>query len=438
MSVRNQNWKPERGEKDAKRHRDLIKKEVKEKAFKELVNTPVAGKRGKIKVKIRGKKSYYFKHGSSGEGYGIGQGEGNPGDVIGRRPGEGDEGEGHAGDMPGEDEFETEIDIEELFEWLCEELGLPKLKKKEGNEIEVKRGWKPSGVKKTGIPPRLRKKLTVKQAIKRNSGTILGLKQILKKKLGKDPKLDDSYYVWALYKAKLNKNKAIEYLEKIINQEIEVTKEEIKKAAIYLTNDDLRYKKLEEDIQYESNAVLIAILDVSGSMSDEKKFIARSFYWWSFKFLQTIYQNVKIVFITHHTEAKVVSEEQFFHTVESGGTRCASAYRLAKELIETQFPPERWNSYVIHFSDGEDFAPDEAVKAIKDLLPITNAVIYGEVKNAFDSLLERMVNQLGMRKTDDNVYLLDSKAEYLIATRLEEPKDIWKAIKIFFKKEGVE
>ena len=90
----------------------------------------------------------------------------------------------------------------------------------------------------------------------------------------------------------------------------------------------------------ESNAVVIAMMDVSGSMGEFKKYIARSFYFWMVRFLKTKYDNVKIVFISHHTEAKEVTEEQFFTQGESGGTVVSSAYRLALDIIGGAFPGE--------------------------------------------------------------------------------------------------
>ena len=92
-----------------------------------------------------------------------------------------------------------------------------------------------------------------------------------------------------------------------------------------IKKEDLRFKSWEEEVKYESNAVVIAMMDVSGSMGEFKKYIARSFYFWMVRFLHTKYDNVKIVLISHHTEAKEVTEEQFFTQGESGGTVVTSA-----------------------------------------------------------------------------------------------------------------
>src|SRR5207247_8689994 len=145
--------------------------------------------------------------------------------------------------------------------------------------------------------------------------------------------------------------------------------------------EDLRFKTWEEDVKYESNAVVIAMMDVSGSMGEFKKYIARSFYFWMVRFLKTKYDNVKIVFISHHTEAKEVSEEQFFTQGESGGTVVSSAYRLALEIVRERFPAHDWNIYPFHFSDGDNYYSDndEAVKLADELISTCNLFGYGEI-----------------------------------------------------------
>lgn len=103
--------------------------------------------------------------------------------------------------------------------------------------------------------------------------------------------------------------------------------------------DDLRFKTWEEIVIPHSNAVVLAMMDTSGSMGIFEKYIARSFFFWMVRFLRTKYEKVEIVFIAHHTEAKEVSEDHFFTKGESGGTICSSAYRLALEIIDKRYPP---------------------------------------------------------------------------------------------------
>src|SRR5262249_49837583 len=126
-----------------------------------------------------------------------------------------------------------------------------------------------------------------------------------------------------------------------------------------ISNDDIRYKTWEIERKRVASAVVIAMRDVSGSMGEFEKYISRSFYFWMVRFLRTTYANVKIVFITHHTEEKEVDEETFFKLGESGGTRVSSAYQLALETIERRFDPQQWNIYPFHFSDGDNWGDED-------------------------------------------------------------------------------
>lgn len=121
-------------------------------------------------------------------------------------------------------------------------------------------------------------------------------------------------------------------------------------------NDDLRFKTWDEVEKPESKAVVLAMMDTSGSMGAFEKYCARSFFFWMTKFLRSKYETVEIEFIAHHTEAKVVTEEEFFTKGESGGTICSSAYKKALELIQDKYHPSRYNIYPVHFSDGENIS----------------------------------------------------------------------------------
>ena len=125
--------------------------------------------------------------------------------------------------------------------------------------------------------------------------------------------------------------------------------------TIIIEDDDMRYKQIEPDIEIQSQAVVICMMDVSGSMGLDKKYLARSMLFWLTEFLKKMYDNVQIKFITHTTEANVVDEDTFFHKGESGGTACYTAFEKANYIIETEFPPEEWNVYCVYLSDGEDW-----------------------------------------------------------------------------------
>jgi len=152
-----------------------------------------------------------------------------------------------------------------------------------------------------------------------------------------------------------------------------------------LKNDDLRFKTWERRIREESNAVVIAMRDVSGSMGEFEKYITRSFYFWMVRFLRTRYTQVEIVFLTHHTEAKEVDEDTFFNLGESGGTKVSSAYQLALEIANHRYPASEWNTYPFHFSDGDNWGEvdnQRCLDLVKALLARSNAFGYGEIQRA--------------------------------------------------------
>jgi sporulation protein YhbH len=199
--------------------------------------------------------------------------------------------------------------------------------------------------------------------------------------------------------------------------------------------EDLRFKTWEETVQYESNAVVMAMMDVSGSMGEFKKYIARSFYFWMVRFLRTKYDNVDIVFISHHTEAKEVTEEQFFTQGESGGTVVSSAYKLALDIIGERYNPRDWNIYPFHFSDGDNYYSDndEAVKLADELIQTCNLFGYGEIgeegatsyRRSSGALLSIFADRL---KNQDR----------FIGVRIDDKEDVYPALKQFFGKRGVE
>ncbi len=204
---------------------------------------------------------------------------------------------GDAGKEAGYDYYEAEVTIDELAEMIFADLGLPNLEEKRQQEME--RSVRFTDVRKKGPMPNLDKKRTILENMKRNAAK-------------GEAKFKD------------------------------------------IKSDDLRFKVWEPTIKYQSNAVVIAMMDVSGSMGEFEKYISRSFYFWMVRFLRTKYNNVQIVFITHHTEAKEVTEEEFFNKGESGGTRVSSAYELALQIINERYNPEDWNIYPFHFSDGDN------------------------------------------------------------------------------------
>jgi sporulation protein YhbH len=300
------------------------------------------------------------------------------GDVIARdpRPGRGRRGE--AGEEPGADYYEAEVTLDELAAMIFEDLGLPHLKQKQHQELEVET-IRFNEIHKKGVMSNLDKRRTLLENLRRNArdghATVGGV-----------------------------------------------------------TNDDLRFKTWVPDIREETNAVVIAMRDVSGSMGEFEKYISRSFYFWMVRFLRTKYDHVRIVFITHHTEAKEVDEEAFFNLGESGGTKVSSAYQLALDIVKDRYPPALWNIYPFHFSDGDNYYSDneEAVKLADELIATCNLFGYGEIGEEGSSSYRRSSGALLSIFSDR----LQHKDRF-VGVRIDDKEDVYPALKQFFGKKDL-
>jgi hypothetical protein len=167
------------------------------------------------------------------------------------------------------------------------------------------------------------------------------------------------------------------------------------------------------------------------SMGEFKKYIARSFFFWMVRFLRTKYDNVEIVFISHHTEAKEVTEEQFFTQGESGGTVVSSAYQLALDIIGARFTPQDWNIYPFHFSDGDNYYSDneEAVRLADQLITTCNLFGYGEIGEEGASSYRRSSGAL-LSIFNDRL----KRKERFVGVRIDDKEDVYPALKQFFGK----
>ncbi|MTI83286.1 MAG: sporulation protein YhbH [Firmicutes bacterium] len=337
-TVSREDWSLHRkGEIDRQRHREKVKEAIKKNLADIVSEESIILSDGKkvIKVPIRSLDEFHFRFNRNKQQHGgQGDGESKVGDVLGsdskKKAGKGPgQGQG-AGEEPGVDYYEAEITIDELAEMIFEDLGLPNLKQKKKPEL-ASESVEFRDVRKVGIQSNIDRKRTIFQALKRRA------------------------------------------------------MEEGKQGLGKITREDLRFKTWEQVYKYESSAVVLAMMDTSGSMGPWEKYIARSFFFWMVRFLRTKYQNVKIVFLSHHVMAKETTEEEFFTKGASGGTRCSSVYELALKVIEERFNPEDYNIYGFHFSDGDNLSSDneKCVRLVKDLLKVCNLIGYGEIEGPY-------------------------------------------------------
>ncbi|MBX5455989.1 MAG: sporulation protein YhbH [Thermogemmatispora sp.] len=375
MSVSQHDWSLHRkGQIDQERHKEKIREAIK-KNLQEIVSEEsiiLSDGKKTVRVPIRSLEEYRFRYDPGRQSHaGQGDGKSRVGDVIAQEPRAGRGKKGEAGKDPGYDYYEAEISMEELSELIFEDLELPNLEQKRQQELQTD-AVRFTDIRKHGPLTNLDKKRTILENMKRNAAK-------------GEPRFQD------------------------------------------IKNEDLRFKVWEPTIRYESNAVVIAMMDVSGSMGEFEKYIARSFYFWMVRFLRTKYNNVHIVFISHHTEAKEVTEEEFFHKGESGGTQVSSAYELALQIIKERFNPHDWNIYPFHFSDGDNLPwdNDRCVQLVQQLIELCNIFGYGEIREGHYRSPSTLMSAYS-RITDKK----------FVAVTISDKKEVYPALRKFFARRG--
>ena len=188
--------------------------------------------------------------------------------------------------------------------------------------------------------------------------------------------------------------------------------------------EDRRYRSWEKIPQPQANAVIVYMMDVSGSMTDEQKEIVRTEAFWIDTWLRSQYDGIERRYIIHDAAARGVDEQTFYHTRESGGTRISSAYRVAADLIKNVFPPGEWNLYCFQFSDGDNWGEDneKSLQLLRDeLLPHVNLFCYGQVESPYGS-------GEYIRSLEHGFEEHEAK---LIATEIENKEAIYSCLKKF-------
>jgi sporulation protein YhbH len=367
---------------DRARHRDKVRQAIRDNIADIIAEESIIGKdRDRIiKVPIRGIKEYRFIYGNGAPGVGQGNGQSQPGQVVGRQQGDAQGQPDRAGDKPGVDYYETDVRLDELIELMFEDLELPDLERKRLREIPSERTAKRKGYRQVGIRQRLDKRRTMLARVKRMMAT-----------RERDPAADERRFPFH--------------------------------------DDDLTYKHLITDVREESNAVVVCIMDTSGSMDTMKKYLARCFFFLLYQFIRSKYRNVEIVFIAHHTDGKEVTEEEFFHKGESGGTLISSGYQKALDIIAERYHPSLWNIYAFHCSDGDNFDTDNgnALRTAKELTEVCNLFGYGEIKpmgaRAYESSMLNVFRRLD--------------AENFQTVLIERKEDVWPSFKALLAKDRV-
>lgn len=148
-----------------------------------------------------------------------------------------------------------------------------------------------------------------------------------------------------------------------------------------LSAEDLRFRVFQPVTEEQGGAVVLAMMDTSGSMGTFEKYLAKSFFFWTVEFLRRNYPRVELVFLAHDVRAREVDEDTFFHRGASGGTVSSSVYRLGRDILTTRFPGDRYNAYAFHFTDGGNLTSDNglAVESGRELAGMVKLFGYGEI-----------------------------------------------------------
>ncbi|HEX7650380.1 MAG TPA: DUF444 family protein [Noviherbaspirillum sp.] len=367
-----------RGSRDWLRHNQKVRDAVKQN-LPDLVAGPdvITGSQERtVQVPVRLLEHARFRLAdSSSQGYtSAGQGQGKPGDVLRQaQPEAGDE-MGEGGNNDGEVKLLLEFKVDDIIDWLWEELQLPDLQPKRNTSINdeeyVREGWD-----KHGARARLDRRRTVKEAVKRRATQ-------------EDP--------------------------------------------VPFTNEDLRFKQLVQRRKPATNAVVLFALDVSASMTDAERKLAKSFFFFVLQGIRRRYGKVETRFIAHTTQAWEFSESEFFNVSGTGGTGASTAFKLALDMVETEYDPSKYNGYLFYASDGENFTEDRAA--------------------ALDNLgkLSKLLNYIGYVETVPGSPRTSETEMKMLCTELErggapigssvltKHEDVWKAIRKFFVQQETE
>jgi uncharacterized protein len=362
-----------RGARDWLRHNEKVREAV-QGNLSDLMSGPdvITGPSDRtVQVPVRLLEHARFRLSDSEPRSGAGQGQGEPGDLLHPAPDLGQDSgsdEGQGGHQDGEVQLLLEFKIDDIIDWLWEEMKLPDLQPKSRTSMQeqelVREGWD-----KRGARSRLDRRRTVKEAIKRRA---------------------------------------------------------IQENPVPFTNEDLRFRQLVMRRKPAMNAAVIFALDVSASMNEAERKLAKTFFFFALEGIRRKYGKVETRFIAHTTRAWEFPESEFFQVAGSGGTLSSTAFNLALEMVQQEYDPAHYNSYLFYASDGENFMEDRvaAGQSLGKLAELMNYIGYVEtvpgMPHHIDTEMKRICNGL------------ERNGARLGSCLLTRTDDVWKAIRLFF------
>jgi uncharacterized sporulation protein YeaH/YhbH (DUF444 family) len=358
-----------RGARDWLRHNDKVRAAVRDKlpeliAGSDLLPSPDRT----VQVPVHFLEHARLRLREAEQSEGVGQGAGKPGDQL-VPPSDGELAKGAGGNEEGGYQFILELKIDDIVDWLWEELKLPNLKVKAGAvqyDDYTREGWS-----RRGVRSRLDRRRSLKEALKRRS---------------------------------------------------------VQTDPTPFTNDDLRYRQLAMRRRPATEAVVYFAMDVSSSMTENDRKLAKTFFFWVVQGLRRQYTQLEAVFVAHTVEAWEFPEQEFFQVSGSGGTVASTAFRKVLEIATQRYDPSRFNTYVFYASDGANFHNDRdaAQAALSELGALANYVGYVETAALAQQALQ----------SETALLFEQLEAETGAAGRhaLSSPESVWDAIRAFFSR----
>ena len=353
------------------RYKAQIRQSVGESASKRSITDMERGESVTLPTKDISEPTFHHGQGGARDMVHPGNKEFIAGDKVPRpQGGAGGKGNGKASNQgDGEDEFSFTISQEEFLNFLFEDLALPNLIKRRLAGIETWE-WQSAGIVTEGNPAKINIVRSLRAATSRRIALGMGKRRSITEKEAELAEL-------------LELETSPERVARIAELREEITKLKNRLERIpFIDTFDLRYNNHIKVAKPSAQAVMFCIMDVSGSMSQATKDMAKRFFLLLYLFLKRNYKKIEIVFIRHHTSAKEVDEDEFFYSRETGGTIVSSALKLMNEIITARYPANEWNIYGAQASDGDNWSDDSPLcqKILcEQIIPVVQYFSYIEI-----------------------------------------------------------
>ena len=395
-----------------RRYKTQIKKAISEQISERSITDIDKGESVSIPTRDISEPTFRSDKGGVREGIYPGNKDFVQGDKIKRPLNQGQEKGRRASDSgEGEDEFVFEISRDEYLDMLFDELELPNLQKNQFKKMTKSKTVR-AGYTNDGVPTNINIVRSLRSALSRRMA------------MGAEPRRR-LHELEAELQALQQEIGGDESRRLELQQDIEALRSRIRKIP-FIDTFDLRFNNYVQRPEPTSQAVMFCLMDVSGSMDQETKDIAKRFYILLYLFLTRSYRDVDVVYIRHHTQAKEVDEEEFFYSRETGGTIVSSALELTRDIIAQRYPATDWNIYAAQASDGDNWNDDSPVCEqilAKQLLPDLRYFAYVEItKRDHQGLWEHYTR------------LLDSHENFAMQ-HIREHDDIYPVFREFFRKQ---